>query len=63
MGNDNFMLTKSGKKLYSLVSGRMAPRWYGIKADMLLRVCLNDQRDLVAIESFVFVVNNDIFDQ
>ncbi len=55
------MTTKSGDKLWGLIPGGLASGWWRIRSDTSPRLCLNKQRDLVGIASFLFVVNNGMF--
>ncbi len=59
--SNNFVTTESGDKLWGLVPGGSASSWWRIRSDTSLRLCLNEQRDLVGIGPFLFVVNNGMF--
>ncbi len=59
--SDNFVTTESGDKWWGLVPGGSASGWWRIRSDTSLKLCLNEQRDLVNIGLFLFVVNNGMF--
>ncbi len=59
--SNNFVTTESRDKLWGLVSGGSASGWWRIRSNTSLRLCLNEQRDLVGIGPFLFVVNNSMF--
>ncbi len=59
--SDNLETTESRDKLWGLVPGGLASDYWKIRSDTSLRLCLNEQRDLVGIGSFLFVVNNGMF--
>ncbi len=59
--SDNFVTTESGDKLWGLIPGRSASGWWRIRSDTSLKLYLNEQRDLVGIGPFLFIVNNGMF--
>ncbi len=59
--SNNFVTTESRDKLWGLVLGRSASGWWKIRSDTSLKLCLNEQRNLVGIGPFLFVINNGMF--
>lgn len=59
--SNNFETTENRDELWGLVLRGSISDWWKIRFDILLRIYLNKQRDLICIRPFLFVVNNSIF--
>ena len=60
--NDDFLTADNGDKLWGFVPRGTESGWWQIRADTLLRLCLNKQIDCAGIDLFIYVINNGMSD-
>lgn len=60
--NEDFLTANSRDKLWGFVLGETASSWWQIRANILLRLYLNKQRDCADIGPFLYVDNNSVYD-
>lgn len=60
MRSNNFVTKKSRDKLWGLVPDRIVDNLKKISFNILLKLYLNKQKDLIGIRLFVFIVNIDM---